>query len=337
MNAIDQRQKADALSYLSGFGNEFASEALSGALPRGQNSPQHVPFGLYAEQFSATAFTVPRRDARRTWLYRILPSARHGRFEAMTHPYFPGNLAAPNPNRMRWDPLPIPDAATDFLDGLITMGANGEPTSPSGVSIHIYVANRSMQRAFFDADGELLLVPQAGRLRLVTECGRLDIAPGEIAIIPRGMKFRTELLDPHARGYVCENHGSPLRLPDLGPIGSNGLANPRDFLAPSAWFEEDKGEIELVQKFQGTLWKTTLDHSPFDVVAWHGNAVPCKYDLASFNAIGTVSFDHPDPSIFTVLTSPTAIPGIANVDFVIFPPRRRRQTRSGGSRGWFRT
>lgn len=321
MNAIDQRTDADGLAYLSGFGNEFASEAIAGALPRGQNSPQRVPFGLYAEQFSATAFTVPRREARRTWLYRIMPSARHERFEPLAHPLFPGKFAPPNPNRMRWDPLPIPDLPTDFLDGLITMGANGEAGAPAGVSVHVYAANRSMQRVFFNADGELLLVPQTGRLRLVTECGRLDVAPGEIAIVPRGMKFRVDLQDPAARGYVCENHGAALRLPDLGPIGSNGLANPRDFLAPAAWFEDRAEPVALVQKFQGTLWVTTLAHSPFDVVAWHGNAVPCKYDLARFNTIGTVSFDHPDPSIFTVLTSPTPVPGVANVDFVIFPPR----------------
>lgn len=321
MNAIDQRTDADGLAYLSGFGNEFASEAIPGALPRGQNSPQRVPFGLHAEQFSATAFTVPRGEARRTWLYRIVPSARHSRFQPIDQRLFAGPLARPNPNRMRWDPIPIPDQPTDFLAGLITMGANSEATAPAGVSLHLYVANRSMRRAFFDADGELLLVPQAGRLRLVTECGRLDVAPGEIAIMPRGMKFRVDLHDPSARGYVCENHGAALRLPDLGPIGSNGLANPRDFLAPQAWFEDRAEPVELVQKFQGTLWSTTLARSPFDVVAWHGNAVPCKYDLSLFNTIGTVSFDHPDPSIFTVLTSPTPTPGVANVDFVIFPPR----------------
>ncbi len=321
MNAIDQRTDADGLAHLSGFGNEFASEAIPGALPRGQNSPQRVPFGLHAEQFSATAFTVPRGEARRTWLYRIVPSARHSRFQPIDQRLFAGPLARPNPNRMRWDPIPIPDQPTDFLAGLITMGANSEATAPAGVSLHLYVANRSMRRAFFDADGELLLVPQAGRLRLVTECGRLDVAPGESAIMPRGMKFRVDLHDPSARGYVCENHGAALRLPDLGPIGSNGLANPRDFLAPQAWFEDRAEPVELVQKFQGTLWSTTLARSPFDVVAWHGNAVPCKYDLSLFNTIGTVSFDHPDPSIFTVLTSPTPTPGVANVDFVIFPPR----------------
>jgi homogentisate 1,2-dioxygenase len=308
-------------AYLSGFGNEFATEALPGALPAGQNSPQRPPLGLYAEQFSGTAFTVPRREARRTWLYRIRPSALHGAFRRIDNGRLAGPLAEPDPNRMRWDPLPIPEAPTDFVAGLVTMGANGPPDMPAGVSLHVYVANRSMERVFFDADGELLIVPQLGRLRFATECGVLDVAPGEIAVIPRGMKFRVALLDATARGYVCENHGASLRLPDLGPIGANGLANPRDFLAPVAAFEDSDAPCEMVQKFQGTLWATTLGHSPLDVVAWHGNNVPYKYDTAHFNTIGTVSFDHPDPSIFTVLTSPTAVAGVANMDFVIFPPR----------------
>jgi homogentisate 1,2-dioxygenase len=307
---------------LSGFGNEFATEALPGALPIGMNSPQRVPYGLYAEQFSGTAFTVPRHEARRTWLYRIRPTAAHHAFKRIGQGLLCGPLAEPNPNRLRWDPLPIPEDPTDFVAGLATIGANAPADAPSGVTVHVYRANRSMEgRVFMDADGELLLVPQQGRLRLATECGRLEVAPGEIAVIPCGMKFRVELLDGPARGYVAENHDAALRLPDLGPIGANGLANPRDFLSPAAWFEDRDEPTELVQKFGGTLWATTLDHSPLDVVAWHGNNAPYKYDTARFNTINTVSFDHPDPSIFTVLTSPTASPGTANMDFVIFPPR----------------
>jgi len=321
VNVALRPEAATSLAYLSGFGNEFASEALAGALPVGQNSPQHPPLGLYAEQFSGTAFTVPRHEARRSWLYRIRPSAAHGAFRRIDNGRLCGALAAPTPNRLRWDPLPLPDAPTDFLAGLTTMGANGEPDRPAGVTVHVYLANRSMQRVFFDADAELMLVPQLGRLLLATECGRLEVAPGEIAVLPRGLKFRVELLDDTARGYACENHGAPLRLPDLGPIGANGLANPRDFLTPGAWFEDRDEPTELVEKFQGTLWSTALDHSPLDVVAWHGNNVPYKYDLARFMAIGTISFDHPDPSIFTVLTAPTSTPGIANMDFVVFPPR----------------
>ncbi|MEQ1581702.1 MAG: homogentisate 1,2-dioxygenase [Steroidobacteraceae bacterium] len=307
--------------YLSGFGNEFATEAIAGALPVGRNSPQRPPHGLYAEQFSTTAFTVPRNEARRTWMYRIRPSAAHGPFHRIDNGTLQGPLAPSTPNRLRWSPAPMPSAPTDFLGGLTTVAANDAPDAASGTTIHFYCANRSMQRVFFNADGELLLVPQQGGLRLATECGLLEIAPGEIAVVPRGMKFRVELQGSEARGYVCENHDAPFRLPDLGPIGSNGLANARDFLAPVAWFEDRDEQVQLVQKFLGNLWATELDHSPLDVVAWHGNSVPYKYDLARFNTIGSISFDHPDPSIFTVLTSPTTAAGIANVDFVIFPPR----------------
>ena len=309
------------LAMLSGFGNEFATEALPGALPAGQNSPQKVPYGLYAEQLSGTAFTVPRHESRRTWLYRIRPSAGHPAFKRIDQGLLGGALADPTPNRLRWNPLPIPDAPTDFVAGLTTVGATALGEALSGVTIHVYRANRSMDRVFMDADGEMLIVPQHGRLLLATECGRLAVTPGEIAVIPCGMKFRVELPDGEARGYVAENHGAALRIPDLGPIGANGLANPRDFLSPVAAYEDSDAPCELVQKYLGTLWATTLDHSPLDVVAWHGNNAPYKYDTARFNAIGTVSFDHPDPSIFTVLTSPTTSPGLANMDFVIFPPR----------------
>ena len=315
-------EAATEAGMMSGFGNEFATEALPGALPVGMNSPQKVPYGLYAEQFSGTAFTVPRKESRRTWLYRIRPSAAHHAFRRIEQGQLCGPLAEPNPNRLRWDPLPIPEAPTDFVQGLATIGANGPPESPTGVTVHVWRANRSMERrVFMNADGEMLLVPQQGRLELATECGRMTVAPGEIAVIPCGMKFRVELPDGPSRGYIAENHGAALRLPDLGPIGANGLANPRDFLTPVAWFEDRDEPTELVQKFQGTLWATTLDHSPLDVVAWHGNNAPYKYDTARFNTINTVSYDHPDPSIFTVLTSPTATPGVANMDFVIFPPR----------------
>jgi len=309
------------LSYLSGFGNEFSTEALPGALPVGRNSPQRNEYGLYAELFSGTAFTVPRSEARRSWLYRIKPSACHSKFERLDRQIPGRELGAIHPNRLRWNPIEFPSESTDLLDGLYTISATHPSEQADGVSVHLYAANTSMQRAFFNADGEWLIVPQFGRLRLVTELGLLDIEPQEIAVVPRGLKFRVELHDATARGYICENHGSPLRLPDLGPIGSNGLANPRDFLTPEAHFEEETGPCSLVQKFLGELFATELDHSPFDVVAWHGNNVPYKYDLRRFNTIGSISFDHPDPSIFTVLTSPSSVAGVANVDFVIFPPR----------------
>ena len=307
--------------YLSGFGNENASEAVAGALPVGQNSPQRPPLGLYTEQISGTPFTVPRSEARRIWLYRIRPSAAHSPYHRIGNGLLCTELAEPTPNRLRWDPLPMPGEPTDFVSGLVTLLANTDTTAGTGVSVHIYRANSSMRRVFWNADGELLLVPQQGRLSLATELGRIEVAPGEIAVVPRGVRFRVALPDETARGYVCENHGPMLRLPDLGPIGANGLAQPRDFLTPTAWFEDCDEPTQVVQKFMGALWATELDHSPLDVVAWHGNLAPYKYDLARFMAIGTVSFDHPDPSIFTVLTSPTDSPGTANVDFVIFPPR----------------
>ncbi|UCO96829.1 homogentisate 1,2-dioxygenase [Metapseudomonas lalkuanensis] len=309
------------LTYQSGFNNEFNSEALPGALPVGQNSPQKVPYGLYAELLSGTAFTVPRSEARRTWMYRIKPSANHPQYQRLERQIAGSRLGPVTPNRLRWNPHDIPAERTDFIDGLLTIAATSDAEQASGVSVHLFRANDSMQRVFFNADGELLIVPEQGRLRIATELGLLDVEPLEIAVIPRGMKFRVELLDASARGYICENHGAALRLPDLGPIGSNGLANPRDFLTPVAHYEEIDGKVELVQKFLGELWGTTLDHSPLDVVAWHGNNVPYKYDLRRFNTIGTVSYDHPDPSIFTVLTSPSDTHGQANVDFVIFPPR----------------
>ena len=311
--------------YLTGFGSHFATEAVSGALPVGRNSPQRPAFGLYAEQLSGTAFTAPRHENRRSWLYRMRPSAEHPayrRYEG-SKLFAPGtNSAELPPNRFRWSPLSIPAEPTDFIVGLVTMATNRPPDDLEGVAVHIYRANRDMERRFFfDADGELLFIPQQGRLALLTEMGRIDIAPGEVALIPRGVRFRVLLPDGEARGYLAENHGGLLRLPDLGPIGANGLANPRDFETPSAAFEDVDGPVELIQKYLGSLWVTELDHSPLDVIAWHGNLAPWRYDLNRFNTIGTISFDHPDPSIFTVLTSPSDVPGRANADFVIFPPR----------------
>lgn len=311
---------------MTGFGGHFQTEAIPGALPIGRNSPQKTPFGLYAEQLSGSAFTAPRAENRRSWLYRIRPSANHRPFT----PYAGARLlksgpfheALPSPNRLRWDPLPLPDDPVDFVDGLVTYAGNGDVASGAGMAVHLYAATCDMQdRVLFSADGEYLFIPQQGRLRLKTELGVIEIKPLQIAVIPRGVRFAVELPDGAARGYACENYGAPFRLPELGPIGANGLANPRDFEIPQAWFEDRDQPTELIQKFQGALWTTTLDHSPLDVVAWHGNLAPYAYDLQRFNVINTVSFDHPDPSIFTVLTSPSETAGVANCDFVIFPPR----------------
>ncbi len=312
-------------AYLPGFGNHFSSETVAGALPVGRNSPQRPPFGLYAEQLSGAAFTAPRNENRRSWLYRLRPAAQHGPFtpyagapQLKTAP-FDANTASPN--RLRWDPLPWPATPVDWIDSLVTYGGTGDVGTQTGIAIHCYAATADMQRAFFCSDGELLIVPQEGRLAIDTELGQIAIAPLQIALIPRGVRFRIALPDGRARGYVCENYGALFRLPELGPIGANGLANPRDFETPAAWYEDRDEPCELVQKFQGRLWTTMLSHSPFDVVAWHGNLVPFRYDLKLFNTMNTVSFDHPDPSIFTVLTAPSDTPGTANCDFVIFPPR----------------
>jgi homogentisate 1,2-dioxygenase len=311
-------QAADT-SYMRGFGNHFSTEAIDGALPIGRNSPQRAPFGLYAEQFSTTAFTMPRAELRRTWFYRIRPSAAQSAFVPLSHPGIDAGFQRPSPNRMRWDPQPAAQG-TDFIDGLMPLASTVDaPTA--GITAWRYSADRAMDRTFYNSDGEMLFVPFEGKARIATECGIIEIAPGEICVVPRGMKFRLDPLGPVVRGYICENHGAVLRLPELGPIGSNCLANPRDFLTPVAAFEDREGTHDLVTKYEGSLWRATLDHAPLDVIAWHGNSVPYKYDLFRFNAIGTISYDHPDPSIYTVLTSPSAVRGQANIDFVIFPPR----------------
>lgn len=313
-------------AYQSGFGNQFTSEAVPGVLPVGRNSPQKVARGLYAELLSGSAFTAPRVDNRRTWMYRRQPSVVVGgtAYEPLAHATWKTGAAMgvdTPPNPLRWHPVPVPtERAVDFVDGLHTIVVNGDADAHCGIAAHLVLCNASMQRALINTDGEMLLVPQQGSLRIQTELGWLQVAPGEIALLPRGMAFRVEVDGP-TRAYVCENHGAPFRLPELGPIGSNGLANPRDFLAPVAAFDPTPQPMEIVRKFGGSLWRTCVAASPFNVVAWHGNLVPCKYDTKHFMVIGSISFDHPDPSIFTVLTSPSDTPGTANCDFVIFPPR----------------
>jgi homogentisate 1,2-dioxygenase len=314
------------LKYQPGFGNHFVSEAISGVLVEGQNSPQRVPHGLYTELLSGTSFTMPRAENRRTWVYRIRPSAAHNRpFKRVDNRLLrstPFHEADPPPTQLRWNPFPIPAEPTDFVEGIITIGGNGDASVQAGMAVHVYAANRSMShKAFYNADGEMMIVPQQGALRLVTELGLLDVSPREIAVIPRGLRFRAELFDGAARGYICENYGAMFRLPELGPIGSNGLANPRDFVAPVAAFEDHREPHQIIAKFAGNLWAIETVASPLDVVAWHGNLAPYKYDLKNFMAIGSISFDHPDPSIFTVLTAPSDTHGTANVDFVVFPPR----------------
>jgi homogentisate 1,2-dioxygenase len=310
--------------YMTGFGGHFETEAVEGALPEGRNSPQRPAFGLYTEQLSGSSFTSPRHENRRSWLYRMRPTADHRPFTRYdgARLFAVAACAEPlAPNRLRWNPPELPDG-TDFVDGLATMLHARTPEDLEGVAVHVYRATKSMDsRVFVDADGELLIIPQQGSIDIQTELGRMEVAPDSVGIVPRGVKFRVQPLEGEARGYVAENYGAAFRLPELGPIGANGLANPRDFETPVAWFEDREERTELVQKSLGHLWTTTLDHSPLDVVAWHGNYAPCRYDLSRFNVIGTISFDHPDPSVFTVLTSPSNLAGRANADFVIFPPR----------------
>lgn len=333
-NQKREKQAAVTYSYLSGFGNHFASEAEPDTLPVGQNSPQKVNHGLYAEQLTGSSFVMPRHENLRSWLYRIKPSVLHSDFERADNRTLrsrPFNDIEVPPNQYRWNAFDLPenDQPLDFIESLFTIAGNGDSASVRGSAIHIYRANRSMaDKFFYNSDGDFLIVPEMHSLLIRTEFGIMTAAPGEIAVIPRGIKFQVELPQDQARGYVLENYGPPFKLPGLGPIGANGLANPRDFLTPVAWYERrnksekhSDGKFVLVNKFAGNLWQAKTDHSPLNVVAWHGNYCPYKYDLSRFNAINTVSFDHPDPSIFTVLTSPSEIPGTANVDFVIFPPR----------------
>ncbi len=312
--------------YQSGFGNGFETEALPGALPVGRNSPQRCAYELYAEQLSGSPFTAPRASNERSWLYRIRPTVQHwGRFTRAGAGLWrtaPCAEVEMPPAPMRWDALPQSDAPQSFIEGMRTITTAGDAGSQSGMGAHIYLATRSMQdEYFYNADGEVLIVPEAGRLRLCTEFGVIDLEPGEVAVIPRGVKFRAELPAGPARGYLCENYGGAFTLPERGPIGANCLANPRDFLTPVAAYEDREAPSRMYVKQHGTLWMAEIGQSPLDVVAWHGNYAPYKYDLRRFSPIGPLLFDHADPSIFTVLTAPSETPGTANVDFVCFPDR----------------
>ncbi len=313
-------------AYQSGFGNGFETEALPGALPVGRNSPQRCAYGLYAEQLSGSPFTAPRASNERSWLYRIRPTvANWGRFEkadARLWRTAPCLEVEVPPAPLRWDPIPLPKEGLSFVEGVRTVTTAGDAGSQAGMAAHVYLATRSMDdEYFYNADGEMLVVPQQGALRLRTEFGVIDAGPGEVAVVPRGVKLRVELRGGPARGYLCENYGGGFTLPERGPIGANCLANPRDFLTPVAAYEDRDAPSKLTVKWGGSLWTTEIAHSPLDVVAWHGNYAPYKYDLRRYSPVGPVLFDHADPSIFTVLTSPSETPGTANIDFVIFPDR----------------
>jgi homogentisate 1,2-dioxygenase len=321
------------MNYQSGFGGHFSSEALPGSLPIGQNSPQVCPYGLYAEQLSGSAFTTPRLKNQFSWLYRIKPSVIHSKYVALAdqsilHEF---NGMEIEPNQLRWSPVSIPakDAPVDFVQGLKLVCGSGDPTTKKGCAIYNYAMNVSMgNKAFYNADGDFLIVPQEGTLLIKTEFGRLEVQPREIVVIQRGIKFTVDLGGEETaghRGYIVEAFQGHFELPNLGPIGANGLANPRDFQSPVAWFEDVEYSADapyvIVSKFQNKMFTMNAPNSPYNVVAWHGNYCPYKYDLRNFNTINTVSFDHIDPSIFTVLTVPTDEPGVAVIEFVIFPPR----------------
>jgi homogentisate 1,2-dioxygenase len=313
--------------YMPGFGNDFETEALPGALPHGQNSPQRPAYGLYAEQLSGSPFTAPRGINERSWLYRMRPSVRHsGRFSKTSYPFWKTAPCLDDHDlpigQLRWGPPPMPNEGTTFISGIRTMTTAGDVNTQTGMAASVYLVNQSMvDDYFYNADGEMLVVPQEGGIRFFTELGRIEVSPGEICIIPRGMKFKAELLNGPARGYLCENYGAKFTLPDRGPIGANCLANSRDFKTPVAAFEDKEKSTTLTVKWCGKFYKTKLDHSPLDVVAWHGNYAPYKYDLRTFSPVGAILFDHPDPSIYTVMTSPSGEEGTANVDFIIFPER----------------
>jgi len=317
------------LHYMPGFGNDFESETLPGALPQGQNSPQKCNYGLYAEQLSGSPFTAPRGTNERSWLYRIRPSVRHsGRFSQVQRPHW---HTAPHVvkhglalGQLRRSPTPMRSKKMNFIDGIRTMTTAGDALSQSGMAAHVYAFNTDMEDDyFFNADGEMLIVPERGSLRIFTELGIMEVEPAEICIIPRGMMFKVILEEgtQEARGYICENYGAKFTMPDRGPIGANCLANPRDFKTPIAAYEDKETPCRLHVKWCGSFHVTEIGQSPLDVVAWHGNYAPYKYDLRTFSPVGAILFDHPDPSIFTVLTAPTDEAGTANVDFVIFPPR----------------
>ncbi|KAH8705057.1 putative homogentisate 1,2-dioxygenase [Talaromyces proteolyticus] len=319
----------DPYAYQNGFDSYFGSEAVPGALPIAQNSPQKPPHGLYAEKLSGTAFTAPRHENKQTWVYRILPSAAHANYQPIAEDTYHTSLSSEKnrlhyiPNQLRWNPFDL-DEKVDWVHGLHLVAGAGDPTVKSGLGILLYAAGKDMgKEAFYSADGDFLIVPQHGVLDIQTELGKILVRPNEICVIPRGVKYRVTLPSGPVRGYICELYQGHYQLPELGPIGSNGLANARDFQTPVASFddEEDESEYQVISKFNNDLFSAKQSHTPFDVVAWHGNYYPFKYDLGRFNTIGTISYDHPDPSIFTVLTGPSDHPGTAIADFVIFPPR----------------
>ncbi|KAK0434287.1 homogentisate 1,2-dioxygenase [Armillaria borealis] len=319
----------DPYKYQVGFGNRFASEAIPGILPQGQNHPQKNKYGLYMEGMTGSPFVAPRPQNLHAFMYRIRPSLDHKKFVRLPDsPDMESNFLPTNPKvhisptQLNWAPPPFPSSKdeVDFIAGLKTIGGNGEPTAREGLALHIYLANADMKnKAFCDSDGDMLVVPQQGRLDVQTEFGRMMVRPGELMVIQKGMKFKVSLPDGPSRGYVQEIFGSHFELPDLGPIGGHGMANPRDFEVPLASFEIDETSWE--GKIGGQLFSAAQDHIPFDVVAWQGNYVPYKYAMEKFIFVGSVSKDHLDPSVFTVLTAKSKATGIPLVEILTVSER----------------
>ena len=314
----------DDFEYLSGFGNALSSEAREGVLPPRQNTPRKVPFGLYAEQINGTGFTLERAHNQRVWLYRLRPQIVVSGWEKLPASQFVGRFdeGSVSPELLRFAPQAWPETDVDFIGGLVTFAGAGDPCAKTGFAIHQYAASVDMvRRAAANLDGDLLVVPQEGALRVQTELGWLLVSPGEILILPRGIRFRVELPDGRARGFVGELFNGHYRLPERGLVGANGLADERHFRAPVASFEDLEAPYEIVHKQGGDLWRTTVNASPFDVVAWHGRYAPFKFDLMDFNAYWGANWDHSDPSILTVLTSPHDDHGRNAVDFAVFRGR----------------
>eukprot|EP00166_Cyanidium_caldarium_P005270 ctg_627.g308 len=326
--------------YQRGFGNEFQTEAVPGALPLGQNNPQACPHGLYAEQLSGTAFTVPRKSNQRTWLYRTLPSVVHGEYERVPEERAPGLWARGRivtPERLRWRPRALPSVPTgqgavDFVRGLLRVGESGSAAARDGLSVYSYVCNQSMRQcALYSADGDWLIVPQQGMLLLQTELGYVHAGPCECVVVPRGIRFRVSIQGDEdtaepvmARGFVLEVYHGHWELPDLGVIGANGCAAPRDFEYPVAAYDApSSGEtaaFTVFAKFNNELFAYRQPHSPFNVVAWHGNYAPCRYDLRRFCPVNAEQRGRGGAGGFRGVSAALACAG-AHVPPAVFSPQ----------------
>ncbi len=313
----------NSFSYLHGLGNHHESEALPGALPGRQHSPQQVPYHLYAEQINGNSFTTPRFSNLKAWQYRLRPSVLHSGNQPnkMRSDLLQGKFTQTPPAQMRWAPISYKTGHYNIFEGSVKYLYNGT-VGQDGCAIYLYTATASMKDQFFiNHDAEMLFIPQEGELIFKTEFGRLNIKPGDIAVLPRGVCFQVELLNDKARGYWVENYGQVFTLLSRGVIGANGTTEELDFRIPVAWYEERSGDFTMLRKFNGHVWEHAISHSPLDVVAWCGTYYPYQYDLSLFKPMFTASIDHPDPSIFVVLSSPSLAPGTSNLDFIIFPER----------------